>query len=429
MDNSRFSISDEDLLDSIQRQAFTYFEHHANPRNGLMPDSSQEGSPSSIAATGLALSTYPVAVERDFLKRDKALQLTLAALRFFAGSDQSGAKNASGFHGFYFHFLDMKEGKRAWKSELSSIDTALLLMGALTAEAYFNADTTDEREVRDLSQMLCERTNWNWMRAGRVAVGHGWKPECGFLKSQWTGYNEALIIYVLGLGASSNALPVESYRAWTERIKWKKIYDHEFVNAGPLFIHQMAQCWLDLKGLPDEYMRAKEMDYFENSRRATIIQREYAIRNPRELRDYDENCWGVSACDGPGPQICKVAGKPRRFYGYQARGVPYGPDDGTLAPWAVAASLPFCPEIVLPALRYFNSIELGEISHYSFEATFNPTFPAPGSHGWVSPHQLGLNQGPIVLMLENYRSGFVWKLLRDHPMIKRGLQRAGFEKK
>ena len=416
-------ISEDALLDSIQRQAFDYFLRYTYPDTGLVADSSVENFPASIAATGLSLSTYPVAVERSFIARAEALQRTLTCLRFFVAGHKNSAISKNGF---FFHFLDGKSGERAWKSEISSIDSALLFAGALTASAYFDLDTAPEREVRDLALSLCEGADWNWMRAGREAVGHGWKPESGFLASQWTGYNEALLLYVLGLGSASHPLPASSYHAWTSPFRWKRIYEHEFAYAGPLFIHQLAQCWLDLRGIRDNYMRAKDSDYFQNSRRATLVQREYAIRNPRSFKGYGEDSWGITACDGPGQRTHQVDGHERRFYGYRARGAPFGPDDGTLAPWVAAASLPFCPEAVLPLLRRFGPAEHDQPNLYKFDATFNPTFPTPEKQAWASSIQMGLNLGPVVLMLENYRSGIVWDLLREQPIIRRGLERAGF---
>ena len=193
---------------------------------------------------------------------------------------------------------------------------------------------------------------------------------------RWEGYDEALLLYVLGLGSPTYPLPEESYQAWLSTYVWKKIYDYEFVYAGPLFIHQLSHIWVDFRGIQDAYMRDKGLDYFENSRRATYVQREYAIHNPLEFALYDKDCWGITASDGPGPATLKVDGVERQFFDYVARGVPHGPDDGTIAPWAVVASLPFAPEIVLPAIRYFTDrVKLEQADSYGFKASFNPTYP------------------------------------------------------
>jgi hypothetical protein len=256
----------------------------------------------------------------------------------------------------------------------------------------------------------------------------GWKPETGFLKYHWQGYSEALLLYVLGLGSPTHPLVGESYQAWSSSYKWKKIYGIEFVYAGPLFIHQLSHLWLDLQGIQDDFMRAKDIDYFENSRRATLAQQQYSIRNPHQFAHYGEHCWGITASDGPGPATICVHGIKRKFFNYVARGAPFGPDDGTVAPWAVVASLPFAPEAVLPAIRHFNELRLRETNPYGFKSTFNPTFPDKGGrpYGWVTPWHYGLNQGPIVMMIENYRTGFLWRLMRSCSYVEKGLLRAGF---
>lgn len=419
---------DDRLLHALQRETFDYFFHEANPRNGLIPDKTQPGSPSSIAATGFALTIYPIAVERGLLQRAEAIKRTLATLRFFWKSPQSEAPDATGHKGFYYHFLEMESGRRAWDSELSSIDSAFLLAGMLTAAEYFDQDETKEREIRDLAMSLYRRADWNWMRNGGQAVSHGWRPKRGFIRYRWQGYSEALILYALGLGSPTHPLPPQSYQAWLATYKWKKFYGHEFLYAGPLFIHQLSHLWIDFRGIQDEFMRRKKIDYFENSRRATYIQQQYAIRNPRKFTGYDENCWGITASDGPGETTRSIKGVKRRFYDYIARGVPHGPDDGTIAPWAVVASLPFAPEIVLPTVRHFRKSRLKVESPYGFKATFNETYPGKPAtkYGWVSPWHLGLNQGPIILMIENYRTGLLWRLMRQCQPLVTGLQRAGF---
>jgi hypothetical protein len=196
-----------------------------------------------------------------------------------------------------------------------------------------------------------------------------------------------------------------------------------------LFAHQFSHVWIDFRGIQDAFMRGKGIDYFENSRRATYVQRQYAIDNPLKFAHYGGHCWGLTASEGPGPDTINVAGIERQFFDYVARGVPYGPDDGTIAPWAVAASLPFAPEIVLPALDYcIHDVKLTESNRYGFKASFNPTYPAASGnpHGWVSPWHFGLNEGPTVLMIENYRTGLLWQLMRQCPYIASGLRRAGF---
>ena len=276
---------------------------------------------------------------------------------------------------------------------------------------------------------MYRRADWRWAQHGEATLTHGYRPRTGFLEHRWKGYDEALLLYVLALGSPTYPLPDESYPAWLSTYSWKKIYDYEFVYAGPLFIHQLSHIWIDFRGIQDVYMRDRGLDYFENSRRATYVQREYAIRNPREFAFYSKDCWGMTASDGPGPATLKVDGVEREFFDYLARGAPHGPDDGTIAPWAVVASLPFAPEIVLPTIRYFvDSVHLEQPQSYGFKATFNPTYPvtSENEYGWVSPWNFGLNQGPIVLMIENQRTGSIWRLMRQCPCIVQGLRRAGF---
>ena len=417
-----------EFMDALQREAFDYFVHEANPRNGLIADKNQPGSPASVAAVGFALSSYPVGVERGFVSRAFAVERTLATLRFFHGSVQSADADATGYKGFYYHFLDMVDGRRVWNCELSTIDSALLLAGMLTAAAYFSGDGADEREIGELADALYRRADWDWARNGGATVTHGWKPEDGFLRFRWEGYDEAMILYLLGLGSPTHPLPAESYVGWTATYEWKKIYDHEFLYSGPLFTHQFSHVWIDFREIQDDYMRGKGSDYFENSRRATHVQRRYAIENPAGFAGYGENCWGISASNGPGPATHMINGTERRFFGYMARGVPDGPDDGTIAPSAVAASLPFAPEIVAPALRYFATLPLRENGAYGLEAAFNATIAdlASPPRLWVSPVHVGISRGPIVLMIENYRTGLIWGLMRGCPYVVAGLRRAGF---
>jgi hypothetical protein len=417
------------LLDQIQKESFSYFLHETNPRNGLVRDKTRNEWPASIAAVGMALTADPVGVERGFLNRAQAIRRALATLRFLWRSPQGPQPDATGYRGFYYHFLDMESGRRAYGSELSTVDTALLMAGILTAAAYFQEDTKEEGEIRKLADALYRRVDWRWALNRRATVTHGWKPGRGFLKYRWEGYDEALILYVLGLGSPTFPLPRESYDAWLSTYAWRKIYGHELVHAGPLFVHQMSHLWIDFRGIRDSYMRERGLDYFENSRRATCVQQEYAIRNPRGFDGYSRNCWGLTASEGPGPKTMTVNGVRRRFYDYVARAVPTGPDDGTLAPWAVVTSLPFAPEIVVPSIRYYREkLELHAANPYGFKATFNPTFPdrSHNKWGWVSPHHYGINQGPIVIMIENERTGLVWNLMRSCPYVVGGLRQAGF---
>jgi CYTH domain-containing protein len=416
------------MLNALQKQTYQYFIHEVNPDNGLIADKSGGNCPASIAATGFALTTYPVVVEDGLLNREEATQRTLKTLRFFWHSAQSEAPDASGYKGFYYHFLDMKDGRRAQQSELSTVDTTLLVAGMLFAAQYFNRETAVETEIRDLADKLYRRIDWQWALDGGTLVKHAWMPEKGFLSYEWEGYDESIPLYILGLGSPTHPLDPASYQASVAKYSWKTIYGYEYIYAGPLFIHQFPHIWIDFRGIQDDYTRQKGIDYFENSRRATYIQQEYAIRNPLAFDGYGQYHWGFTASDGPGPHTMEVDEIERIFFDYIARGVPYGPDDGTVAPWSVVASLPFAPEIVLPTIKKLNALELQAANPYGYKATINQTFPQKnGQNGWVSPYHYGINQGPIVMMIENYQTEMISRLMKQCPSLVNGLQLAGFK--
>ncbi len=420
--------SGEKRLDALQRHAFEYFLNETNPANGLVADKSQADSPSSIAAVGFALAAYPVGVERAWISRANAIERTLAALRFFWNSPQGTGSDMTGHKGFYYHFLDMTTGRRAGDCELSTVDTGFLLAGMLAAARYFDQDSEDEHEIRTLADALYLRADWQWACNGGATITHGWTPERGFLPYRWEGYDEAALLYVLGLGSPTFPLAEGSYMAWVSTYQWKEIYGYEFIYGGPLFIHQYSHIWIDFRRIQDAYTRNKGIDYFENSRRATYVQREYAIRNPLEFAGYGENFWGLTASDGPGWTTRRIDGIERNFFDYVARGAPYGPDDGTVAPWAVVASLPFAPEIVLPTIKHFQHVYPQVTGEYCFRCSFNLSFQneADAGSGWTSPYHFGINLGPVILMYENYRSDFLWRLMRACPYVVNGLRRAGF---
>lgn len=422
---------DREILEKLQRETFTYFERQTNPENGLIADRTAPGSPASIAAVGFALTAYVVAVERGLMPRETAVARTLAALRFFHRSAQSPDPDATGYKGFYYHFLDMATGRRAWGCELSTIDTALLFAGVLTTACYFGGHGSDETELRALADALYRRVDWAWASSRAGIVGHGWTPERGRLRTSWKrGLSEALILYVLALGSPTSPIAAEGYRRWTSTFERRTVHGIDYLYAGPLFIHQFSQIWLDLRAVRDARNRADGFGYFENSRRATLVQREYAIDNPHGFAHYSKNGWGFTASDGPGPAIRVVDGVRREFWGYLARGAPFGPDDGTISPWAVVASLPFAPDVVRDAIRHaLVHLAPRTPERTGFDASFNPTFQVGDGNpnGWVSPWKLGLNEGPIVLMIENHLSELVWKVFAACPYAVQGLRRAGFE--
>ncbi len=420
-------LPSNELVDRVHRASFDYFLDETHPPNGLVVDSAHPESPASIAAVGFGLTSLVVAAERGWVGRSEALESSLTAARFFRDAPQDGAADGAGYKGFFYHFLDTATGRRAWKSELSTIDTTFLVAGLLCVAEYFDGDAEGEAELRRAVRAVYERVEWDWARNGGETVTMGWTPEKGFLRYRWQGYDEALLLYALAAGSPTHPTPPSAFEAYTRTYRWKTIYGHDYLYAGPLFIHQFSHLWVDFREIPDAYMRGRGIDYHENSRRATLVQREYAARNPRGFKGYGAETWGVTASDGPGPRVATVGGKARRFWGYRARGVPFGPDDGTLAPWAAIASLPFAPDVVLASLSCLARLHDATAEPYGFENAYNPTFPdGDPVLGWVSPHRYALNQGPIVLAMENYRSGLVWQLMRRCQPLAEGLRRNGF---
>jgi hypothetical protein len=374
------------------------------------------------------LATIPVTVKRGVIIRKFAARIARRRLRSLLELPQGSGPDTAGHKGFFYHFLDIDTGRRVWNCELSTLDSAFLFAGALTCGTYFDADTEDEAEVRRLADALYRRADWDWARNGGPTLTHGWKSETGFLPYRYEGYDEGLLLYILGLGSPTHPLPAGSYAAYCSSYKWKEIYGRELLYSGPLFTHQLSHLWVDFRGIRDAFMREHGSDYFENTRQATFVQQEYAVRNPLQFEGYGEHCWGFTACDGPGWIKRTVNGVEREFYEYIARGAPFGPDDGTVAPWVVVASLPFAPEIVIPTVRQFARMHLGMTAPYGFKPSFNQTFTVEDSSTgwWVTPHHFGIDQGPVVLMIENYRSGLIWDIMRRCPAVIAGLRRAGF---
>ncbi|MCK3777495.1 hypothetical protein MZK49_12280 [Ensifer sesbaniae] len=418
----------EQDLARLQFTTLLYYLHCTNPDNGLVRDKTQEDAPASIAAIGMALATIPVLVERGIVIRKFAAKIARRRLQFLLQCPQGPEPDASGYKGFFYHFLDIETGRRVWECELSTIDSAFLFAGALTVAAYLNGDAADEAEIRRSANALYERADWNWACDHGLTLTHGWRPESGFIPYRWRGYDEGLLLYILGLGSPTRPLPAEAYTAYTESYDWRNLYGRELLYSGPLFTHQLSHMWIDFRGIRDAFMREHNSDYFQNSRHATFVQQQYAIHNPLNFVGYGEHCWGFTASDGPGWTKRSVKGSEREFFDYLARGAPFGPDDGTVSPWAVVASLPFAPEIVIPTVRNFARMNLGMTRLYGFKPSFNRSFPVEGTEAgwWVSPYHFGIDQGPVVLMIENYRTGLLWNIMRRCGPLVVGLRRAGF---
>ncbi|KQY65190.1 hypothetical protein ASD52_35430 [Ensifer sp. Root142] len=413
-------------VDRLQSAAFDYFLRYSDAGTGLVADTSLPDAPSSIPATGFGLSCYPVGVERGWIGRGEAAGRVLMTLRFLAQSRQGSDALATGYRGFYYHFLHMKTGERVWQCELSTIDTALLIAGVLTAGAYFSGDSAGEREIRALADKLYARVDWRWALGRGEILTMGWRPPGRFLKYRWQGYSEALLLYVLALGAPHHAIGPEHYREFTAAYAWTTVDGAPHLQAAPLFVHLFPQAWLDLRGIGDAPMRDEATDYFDNTCRAIALQRAHAERNPGDFAGYGGDMWGLSACGGPAGRQRLVDGRWQRMLGYAARGAPGGPDDGTLAPWAPVACLPFAADASQSALAELENCYPDILCESRFPGGFNPSLPGVGPEGWVDDRVVGLDQGLVVMMIENARNGFVWELTRSIPAIRRGLQRADF---
>ena len=430
------------FLSELEERTFHYFWETANPKNGLIPDRYPTPSFASIAAVGFGLTAYPIGVERHYITRAEARDRVLATLRFF--------QKAPNQHGFFYHFLDMKTGARANDSEVSTVDTALLLAGMLFCQSYFDTQHPREVQIRKLVDEIYRRIDWTWAQPRPPVVALAWTPESGFTGIDWQGYNEAMLVYLLALGSPTHPISPQAWSMWTSTYDkhWGTLYDQTYLSFGPLFGHQYTHVWVDFRGIRDDYMRAHGMDYFENSRRATYTQRRYAIANPRHWQAYGKNIWGLSASDGPGGEE-RYEGHEASFLTYAARGVGVGRivDDGTIAPTAAISSLPFAPEIVLPAtLELYHRFGSSIYSVYGFIDAFNASIHSPAdagqSHehvpdtslrgegqqyaGWVDRDYVGIDEGPILAMIENYRSNLVWRVMRNDPYLRQGLERAGF---
>ncbi|MCX6281353.1 MAG: Tat pathway signal protein [Bacteroidetes bacterium] len=426
--NYPLSSGDEKMLDSIQHKTFLFFLNEYHPEKGIVKDRTTSSSPCSIASTGFGIPSFAIGAERKWITREQAAEITLKILTFFKNSIQSTDTNVTGYKGFYYHFLTMDSGTRKWNCELSSVDTGLLMMGIIFARNYYNLDDEVEKQIRTLAAILLNRVDWNFMllpASGKDAnkISMAWSPEKGLEDFGWSGYNEALFLYILAAGSGMNNAE-QSYKAWLKTYKWYTPYKGlSHVAFPPLFGHQFSQAFIDFRGVVDSYMKEKGIDYFENSRRATYVQRQYAIDNPKGWIGYDSLCWGVTASDGP---PAKYNFGDKKFFDYAGRGTSGKEynyfDDGTIAPYASLSSLPFAPEIVLPAIRSMNKKYGKKLwGKYGYYDAFNLTAK------WVDNDFLGIDEGPMLIMIENFRTGLVWNYVMKDPVIQNGLNKLGFE--
>lgn len=407
----RVSKLDTYLLDDISRRSFRYFWEQTDPHTGLVMDRALvTGKPdddprhrnvASIAATGFGLTADCIAAQHRWISPEVARQRILTTLRFFA-------EKAPREHGWFFHFLDAKTGERRWDSEVSSIDTALLLAGILTTQQAFANDP----EIVRLSTLIYDRVDFPWMLNGsRVFLSHGWKPETGFLPYRWDTYSEAKILYTLAIGSPTHPISPDAWHAWKLPIVDDAGYT--FIGGGPLFTHQYSQAWLDLRNyvyarnpLLDRFV--PHVNFFANAVAATRAQRATAIDLSQHFPGYSANVWGVTASDSPNGYVA---------WGDMPRDSRI---DGTVVPSAAAGSLMFAPEICIPALRTM-LVQYGKkiYGRYGFADAFNP------STGWVSRKVIGINVGITLLSAENLRTGDVWDWFMSDLDVQRALYFVG----
>lgn len=430
------------LFSDIERRTFQFFWDTTDAASGLAPDRYPSRPFASVASIGFALTAYPIGYENGWISREQAIDRTLTTLRELrdlpSGPQRIGRAS---YKGFFYHFLDMQKGLRYDKwVELSSVDTALLMMGVLFVQSYYEGDDPREKEIRQIADTLYKRVDWPWMQQNKPLISMGWYPEKGFIQHDWMGYNEGMMIYILALGSPTHPVGPDAWDEWTRTYNndWGVFQGQEYLSFGPTLGHQYTHVWIDFRDIQDQYMRERGIDYFLNSRRAALAQRDYAIDNPMKWKDYGENVWGLTASDGPQNTTQEYRGEQRQFFHYRSRGAGLFEhfDDGTIAPTGAIASLPFAPEVVIPATVEMHK-RYGDFlySSYGFLDAFNPSFDydipmktgrvIPG-RGWVANDYIGIDQGAILTMIANYRDEFVWKTMKKNKYVRTGLERAGF---
>jgi len=429
------------LIADIEERTFRYFWQTTNPANGLAPDRVPSPSAASIAATGFALAACPIGAERGFISRKAARERVLQTLRFLHDAPQGPeARGIAGYKGFFYHYLDLFTGMRDGGCELSTVDTAFLLAGVLFCRAYFDRAHGAEAAIRSLADAIFARADWRFMQPAPPAISHGWSPECGFIPYDWRGYNEALIVYLLALGSPSFPVGEAAFDEWTSgyAAQFGAYGGRPHIAFASLSGHLFNHIFVDFAGLWDPAMADFGLDMVENTRRAIEAQRAYTAANPMGWKGYDADGWGLGASDGPVEATLPVGGALRTYRAYTARGAA-GPepfDDGTLTPAAVIGALPLDPAAAIPAILALDR-RYGDVlfRRYGYVDAYNPSFdcrlpPALGAClpgvGWIGPDHIGIDQGLILAMVENYRSGLVWSVMRRSGPLRRGLLRAGF---
>ena len=381
--------SDEKFLERLEYHSVLYFVRETNPFNCLIKDSSRPGSPASVAAAGFGLTAICIGNSRGWIDTEDAKYLVLKTLKTFRD-------DVPNERGFFYHFLDMRSGQRAWNSEASSIDTALFLAGALFAGEYFKGT-----EIEQIANELYERVDWPWMLNGKKILCMGWKPEEGFLPYYWDSYSEAMILYALAIGSPTYPIEPESWLEWKRPVDTYKDHRVAYCSTGSIFAYQYSHAWIDFRNFSDG-----ELNYYDNSVNAVKANRQFCIDNSSQHKTYGEDSWGLSACIGP-----------EGYRGYGAK-PGAGINDGTIPPCGMAGSIVFDPIASLNGLKYLYARHKDILyGIYGFKDAFNE------EKGWWAEEYLAIDVGITAIMIENYRSGLVWSKFMELPEIKRWLKR------
>jgi hypothetical protein len=391
------SLRDDPLLEELERASFRFFWEQANPETGLVRDRCNVRQPNNselanIAATGFGLTALCIGENREFITLLESQERVLNSLRFLW-------KKVPHHRGFFYHWANLNTGQRVWDSEVSSVDTAILLCGILTCRQHFT-----HPEIHELATEIYNRVDWNWLSEDTPVLPHGWTPESGFLQYRWDNYSEMMMMYLLGLGSDIHPLPSKAWDSW-KRPTFEYNGIRYIGSFAPLFINQYSQAWFDFRGKRDRYA-----DYFKNSIIATDVHRRFCLDLAKQFPDYSDDLWGITASDS--------------VRGYSVWGGPpsTGPIDGTVVPCAAGGSLPFQPEETMRVLRTIKD-RYGQKawSDYGFVDAFNPLT------NWYDTDVIGIDAGITMVMAENARTSFVWDTFMKNPEAKRGMERAGFK--
>src|ERR1700704_4212108 len=393
---STLSPEDDQFLDDLERSSFLFFWEQANPLTGLIKDRcnvriNDTGVVASIASTGFGLSAICIAEKRGYISHQDARLRVIATLVFLW-------RKLPTHRGFFFHFANINTGERIWDSEISSVDTAILLCGILNCRQHF-----ENSEIRQLSRDIFGRVDWTWLSEDTTLFPHGWLPEVGFLPFRWDYYSELMMMYLLGLGSSSHPLKVQTWDAWK-----RNTFEYDGLryigSFAPLFVHQYSQAFFDFRGKRDRYT-----DYFQNSAIATDVHRRVCIELGKQFPDYSDDLWGITASDSE--------------TGYVVWGGPpaMGPVDGSVVPSAAGGSIPFLPQPSMRVLRNIRNHYPPAWCHYGFVNAFNPL------KNWYDNDVVAIDTGITLLMAENARTGFVWETFMKNPEAQRAMANAGFK--